>query len=472
MTSIAILMANAAYTKQRDLPCCLEDLRAIEALIRALGRHEQVVVLPNADADAMREAIRSAVKEPGPRTEILFYFSGHGASIGSEFYFCGTEFDAGRPNQTGLSHTELHDLMREASPDLFVKIVDACASGTLLVKDSTLIPSFTKDGFRNVVQFSSCLEEQSSLAGEPLSEFTEALCEACLTRETGPIYYSDVINSLRDEYLENDEQTPFFVAQGTGRHLFVDDAGKLSDFRARFETEWSSRRSDDEIETSSALPAPAAPLSPVELLRAAESKFAAPARATSFIAELFDGLKAELDGASFLEFYEASVQVYSGYYEPTARSHIIKVLSSQTRPDRFVTAELKRPVGKALFAIDALAALNRDYDESWDLELNCSVDQIQLRVALTPRFTSLQRYVLVVSCAPSLEECYIFEMITQHLRSNWDTFQERGKEIVRRYYTNAWDESASGMVARIAETFEQTVGAHIEGVIKQLSPET
>ena len=192
MGSTAIIIGNANYRRAARLECCLEDLKAMEALVAAIGRHDVVRVAADADADRMREVVRDALTASGEIKELLFYFTGHGAQIGAEFYFCGTGFDASRPNETGVSHGELHEMLRSAEPDLLVKIVDACASGTPLIKSSLPVVPLRKDGLRNVVQLSSCMVEQSSFTGETLSEFTAAFLSACLRRLEGPVYYSDV----------------------------------------------------------------------------------------------------------------------------------------------------------------------------------------------------------------------------------------------------------------------------------------
>ena len=235
MTNKAILVGNCQYRFLTDLACCHDDLLAIRELLEAAEKYSEIELIENADADELKSRIRGAV-DKGQTEELLFYFTGHGFQQENDFYYCATGFDSKRPNETGLSNDELHTLLRLGDAELVVKIIDACNSGTLLVKaDAGFIPQ-QKAGFKNLIQISSCLQSQNSLTGNPLSVFTEKLRSAALRKTDGAIFYTDIIYALRDEFIDNNDQTPFFVAQGTGREQFVDDAKRLDALRARLAT--------------------------------------------------------------------------------------------------------------------------------------------------------------------------------------------------------------------------------------------
>jgi Caspase domain len=227
LNNIAILIANANYSTQHQLKCCLEDIKVMRALVDATGRYQAVVELVDVDANSMRGAIRSALNTNSRCEEVLFYFSGHGGVVRTEFFLYGTEFNEKRPHETGLAHTELQDLLRSISPTLVVSVIDACNAGTALVKSNPFNLMPTKEGFRNYIQFASSLATQNSAAGYPLSRFTRAFCDACLRKTEGPIYYSEVMSTLRDDFIDDEDQTPFFVSQGTGRETLADDANVL-----------------------------------------------------------------------------------------------------------------------------------------------------------------------------------------------------------------------------------------------------
>jgi Caspase domain len=477
MTSIAFLIANAKYERQDDLPCCLEDLAAVKALIESIGQHNDVKAMADVNANHMRDEIRKTLEANEKIEEIFFYFSGHGTQIGKEFYYCGTTFDNERPNQTGLSHSQLHDMFRSAEPDLLVKVVDSCASGTLLVKDDRDPLPAKKDGFRNVIQLSSCLDEQSSFGGDPLSSFTRSFCVACLTKADGPIYYSDVINTLRDAYLENEDQTPHFVSQGTGRELLVKDALKLTSFRDVFDRRWSGKSvtventetvdgTANEIETPR--------LSLKQLLMESEEKMADPDVAKDFIDSLFDGVLKRYSAGEFAEFFEIETKSYDDFRDTLPHDFMTRILSKEPRVDRFVTAEITRVQAKKRQNLwenaisNAMMSLSSDWTERFDLELNCKLDRAQICITLTPKYRQLQQIKLVLTCAPSLERCYVFELASQHPRTDWDGFAHEGKEIVKRWYKMDWTQTTEFVVEKICVALENAVKSHVEKVAVRL----
>ncbi|SRR5258708_11391684 len=93
----------------------------------------------------------------------------------------------------------------------------------------------------------------------------------------------------------------------------------------------------------------------------------------------------------------------------------------------------------------------------------------QLRVTLTPKFSTLQRIVLVVTCAPSLEICYVFEIATQHMLQDFGKFNNDGSKVVQRWYKFNWKESTDGMVNKMANSLSEIVTAHIENTAKRLT---
>lgn len=474
MTSTAILIGNANYLGQDSLPCCLEDVAAMKALIEATGRFEDVRGLVDLTGDAMREAIRHALPDDTPQNEVFLYFSGHGTQIAGDFYYCGTKFDSDRPNETGMSHTQLHDLLRAAEPKLLVKVIDACFSGTLLVKAERQPPPIPKEGFRHVLQFSSSLDDQTSFAGETLSAFTRAFLEASVRKTEGTVYYSDVFNALRDKFLDNEDQTPFFVSQGTGRDILVDDVAKLGSFRETFKARWTiggdqDVEDDEEAEETSA---DAAPLTTTELLTTADKLMADPLKAKALINELFDGVLARFKSGEFAEFFDCSIIEHSDYEEPTVRDFMVRVLARESRPDQLVTAgisrkKIRRNPWQATISAAALM-FDEDWAETFDLELNCTLERAQLRLTLTPLYRTLKQMVLVLSVAPSLERCYLFEVLTQHPLTDWATFSTEGEEVVRRWYKLDWDEKLDQLIEKICVALENAVRTHIEETAERL----
>jgi uncharacterized caspase-like protein len=152
LANIAILIGNTEYQKLDALTCCQCDVVAVKELLDATQKFDVIEILVNRDSFQLKDCIRATIAAHQNIEEIFFYFTGHGYQHDGEFYFCGTNFDAKRPNETGLSNSELHNLLRAPDAELVVKVIDACASGALLVKSEIPVVSINKQGFKNIIQ--------------------------------------------------------------------------------------------------------------------------------------------------------------------------------------------------------------------------------------------------------------------------------------------------------------------------------
>jgi hypothetical protein len=468
VTSIAILVGNTEYRTLTQLGCCHADLIAIDKLLRETGKYETIRLIENADADSLKLQLRTILDELSqPINELFFYFTGHGHQGESDFFFCTTNFNARRPNETGLSTFELHTLLRVAKAELLIKVVDACNSGTLLIKSSLGLDQENTAGFRNIIQISSCLESQESLTGNPLSEFTDQFIAAALRKNEGPVYYSDIINTLRDEFNENDSQTPFFVSQGTGREKFVDDAKKLDQLRL------VRQKIEEDHQTASEQARDAArPPTLLDRLRAADAKVVTPEHLRTFVNRLLDSLAEEISDSKFAEFFDVDVIEHAEFREEATEKFIIKSLSNERRADNFVTASHthKRKNGTGLFGSFAMDQLlgSEAFDEQWNLSLNCEMERAQMRFTFTPKFINLQRIVLIVSCAPSLDRCYLFELVTQHRLHDFGKFDTEGSEISRRWWKLDWFKPTDSVVSQISTVLLGAVENHLVAAEKRM----
>ena len=382
----------------------------------------------------------------------------------SEFFFCSTNFDSKRPNESGLSITDLHTFLKSADAELVVKVIDACSSGAPLIKADNLFMPSDKGGFRNLIQISSCLDSQNSLTGNPLSLFTDRFRTAVLRKTDGIVYYTDIIDTLRDDFLENSTQTPYFVSQGTGREAFVEDAKRFDQVRAMLK----SQTTPEDAHTVQVIPVePPLP----HLLEAAERKVATSEVAQKFVANLFDQILKQVPTGEFANVYNMETVEHPNFNEPTTKGFIIRVLTGETRPDNFVTATITRSRKHDPFNLARLAGLFAEYgeiSETLDLRLNCSMQRVQLKIMLTPKYMSLKRLILVVTCAPSLEHCYIFEMVTQHSLKDWGQFDSDGIELTRRWYKFTWSDDASEVAAKISQTLHDGIRKYLEVTANRL----
>lgn len=468
MSNIAILIGNTDYTNLNQLSCCHDDLLAMKQLLEAADKYSEIGFVENVDADTLRTQIRAIIeKRTLPTNEVFFYFTGHGYAHEAEFFFCATNFDQARPNQTGLSIVDLHALLKLADAQLVVTVIDACYSGTRLLKGESPIPPRREHPFRNLIQISSCLDSQESMAGSPLSVFTEKFRRAALSKERGIVYYMDVINALRDEFVESETQIPFFVSQVTGREQFVEDGERFIALRT----------------TLQAIAIPAAParledpLSPepttlLTRLQLAESKLAKRTSMEAFIGKFFDGLRGQLTINHFEDYYDSSIDEFHDFSAPTASEFITKILSQEKRLDDFVTAEITRKRKRktwldAAYLSSMYLPSDDDYIKEHHLMLNCSLPRVELKITLTPKFSVLKRIVLVVTCAPSLECCYVFEVATVHSLTDFAKFDDYGTEVVSRWYKAQWDRDSAEIADKILVELETLLRAHLDRADKR-----
>ena len=438
MPSIAILVGNTDYRALNKLECCAADVAAMQELLAATEKYETIEIIENTDANDLKGKIRAAIDKVKSPAELFFYYTGHGYSYEDEFFYCATNFVSNRPNETGLSTTELHTLLRLCNAEVVVKVADACNSGTHLIKSDIGLTPQNKQGFKNLIQISSCLDTQSSSTGHPLSLFTEKFRNAALSKSEGVVHYMDVIGALRDQFIDSDGQIPFFVQQGTGREEFVDDAHKLDKVR---EAVKQRQAAIVHALTTPELAPPAPTPTLAELLSSAEAKLVNPELMSNFVATFFDRLKDQLQRADFSDFFQIDFAEHDKFREPTANRFITEILLREKRPDNFVTAEFSRKrrrtnplFGSAMaLAVSGLYS-DEEYVEMYDLYLNCKMTRAQLRVTLTPKFSMLQRIILVITCAPSLEICYVFEVATQHMLHDFGKYDEDGTKAVQRWY--------------------------------------
>lgn len=468
MMNVAILIGNADYSSLPSLNCCKADVQATKELLEATEKFSSIHIIEDFTADALKTEIRRVIEDRFSTNELFVYFSGHGYQHETDFYFCATDFDSKRPNETGLSTDELHALLRLAEAELVVKVIDACNSGTLLVKSESHFHPQDKQGFKNIIQISSCRENQNSVTGEPLSLFTEQFRTAALRKTEGTIYYIDIVNSLRDVFIQNDDQTPFFVFQITGRESFVDDANRLYALRERINAGSAPAAVIQTEEDGSSVPSQ----SLQDLLAIAEMKSATPEIIDSFINTFFESLKRSILIDEFSQFFEIDVLEHSNFEEPTTEVFIMRVLSRQKRMDEFVTVRKKEEHSRnRLSAVGASMLLgmfgdDEQYREMYDIRLNCEMRKAQIRLALTPKYNTLRRIVLVVTCAPSLQHCYIFEMGTQHKLSDFQKYSSRGHEVIRRWYKLEWTEDTTDVVNKVSSKLQEVVRQQL-GEIQQ-----
>lgn len=231
---LAFVVSVPVYDSLPDLPGCVGDGQAISELLKATGRFEEIVVL---DSDVTSAKLRDALHkfaddyDDDEIGEMFLYFSGHGL-LTEDFIYCTKDFQTSGPRNTSLPNSELDEILRSMGPELAVKIVDSCQSGKRLIKEPVAFESAIRKaveakGFKNYIHFASCLDDQSSFATARISDFTREFITGVGAQETNDVLYRYIQNHLVDVFQDNDDQSPFFITQVTGREVFAANSAEL-----------------------------------------------------------------------------------------------------------------------------------------------------------------------------------------------------------------------------------------------------
>lgn len=221
MARIAIIIGVSSYVRQQALPACKNDAELVRFALVSSKAYEDILFIAGADtnSDEVKHQLTQFVekhKARGDLDEVFFFYSGHGQFIDDEFYYIFSDFDDNRRNRTSLKNSELDGYLRTLSPNLAVKIVDACNAGVQYVKDvgglSEIIEKGSKDqGLKKVYFLFSSLFDQSSFANSAVSHYTRSFIEAIYSNSRPEIRYRDIVDQITDQFLNNKDQKPFFV---------------------------------------------------------------------------------------------------------------------------------------------------------------------------------------------------------------------------------------------------------------------
>lgn len=225
--NIAILIGISKYTSESALPACALDVDNLFQLLNATKKYDDIQCIKDrTDAAHVKDQLRAFFKKhqaSRPISEAFIYFSGHGI-YNNDALLCCSDFDANRPATTSIGNSELDDLLRSVGPDVAVKVIDACQSGSPYIKDASAgfekaLGASKLDSF---ICMASSRLDQSSYASALESEFTSKWIAAALSKQDGAVYYRDILAFLADAFSASSNQTPYFVNQGTGLEIFAD----------------------------------------------------------------------------------------------------------------------------------------------------------------------------------------------------------------------------------------------------------
>lgn len=226
MNNIALILGASDYTNLTSLPACLNDCSALKKIFDASSKFKEVKIIINKSSiDAKKEISDFILKYKNSSVdEFVYYFSGHGDYDGKDFFYLLSDYNSRNPNSTSFSNTEFDSMLKSLNPKLTVKIVDACKSGVAYIKDNDSIEQYlkgTKEQFNNCYFMFSSQSHENSSATKDWSFFTKALVDSILSYSGEELRYPDLISSIADSFLNNDQQKPFFITQAEHTEIFL-----------------------------------------------------------------------------------------------------------------------------------------------------------------------------------------------------------------------------------------------------------
>ncbi|MGX7708799.1 caspase family protein [Methylobacterium sp. Gmos1] len=221
MTSVAIIIWASKYKNElKALPACARDGDAMRIIVENESKFSDILNIENEESSVVAfEKISTFLKrhKPGSLDEVFIYFSGHGESIADDFLYLLPGYKSSQKMSTSIVNSQLDDLVRSLNPKLFVKIVDACESGTAYIKDSGPfeIISKSKNSFQNVFFFSSSHSDEKSYLDDHLSYLTECIVKAVQDHPIETVKYVNILNAAADFFDTINFQRPYIVQQGS-----------------------------------------------------------------------------------------------------------------------------------------------------------------------------------------------------------------------------------------------------------------
>jgi hypothetical protein len=224
---LAIVIGVSNYLFEHSLIACKKDADLIKVIFERLHKFDDICFLNDSPKgkDAKQRITDFVNSHKGKQIdELVFYYSGHGARFDDDFFYIFSDFKADKREVTGLRNTELDGLLRNLEPELTVKIVDACYSGSMYIKsDGDIKPLLEKSARENnlkkVYFLHSSSEAETSIATQDYSFFTHSFLES-LTQEPGQIRYRDIMAFVADNMAAQGLPKPVFVVQADNTEIF------------------------------------------------------------------------------------------------------------------------------------------------------------------------------------------------------------------------------------------------------------
>ena len=224
---LAIIFGISEYQSYDSLKACKNDADLVHKIFQKLGKFDDTCFLSgNVKGFEAKQKLTEFINKHKEShiQELVFYYTGHGARYDDDFFYVFSDFSEKRREITALRNSELDGLIRNLNPQLTVKIIDACYSGSTYIKSDddikpTLEKSARENSLSNLYFLHSSSSEETSLADDLYSFFTFSFCRSIAGLD-GAIRYRDIMAYVADDMSTGGYPKPTFVVQADNTEVF------------------------------------------------------------------------------------------------------------------------------------------------------------------------------------------------------------------------------------------------------------
>ena len=226
--NLAVLVGIDSYKHLDALPACANDLELMNCILNDTQKFDDILLLDSSPESSLaKERISDFIrKHQGSEVaEFFFYYTGHGTKSGEDFLYLFSDYVESKSEQTSLRNSELDQMIKAVAPELTVKTVDACYSGTNYIKSEDNLKAIVEKSlgeFRQAYFLFSSQSEEKSVADAKFSVFTKSFAEAIVAHGASTIRYRDIIAYISDDRSVTRHQTPMFIVQAKNTERFCE----------------------------------------------------------------------------------------------------------------------------------------------------------------------------------------------------------------------------------------------------------
>lgn len=422
--NIAIIIGISKYDNLTSLPGCKNDLKLISEIICKTKKYEDVLTIDeNLSAMLVKEKINEFIvsQQDEEINEIFFYYSGHGTFDGEDLRYIFSDYCKEKFNATTITNEFIDDLFRNLNPKLLIKVVDACQSGVPYIKGdnngdiSSLYAN--KKSLNNCYFMYSSHTNQSSYV-DKLSHFTKSFVDAILKHTGKSISYTNIIDYIKDDFNNNNRQTPYFITQGSLTEIFCEVTPEIKEINIEGYMQLEKEPKDEK--------------SLIEAIKKEAKNYLDRECVNEFLISMKGEMLSRIKEWKYKEIYELQLSINDKYEDILAMKKIAKWVNANK--DDFLVNVIKEKISydasegesgiqtlaTSMLAIQSL--LGSRYEPAYivsELEIPYNTIHIDLKT----KYPNLMPYRVDVVFLVSRHNIAVIYNFTSYKESGWDTYQ-------------------------------------------------